>query len=63
MRELEGSVSLQITGKCTNCPGLDPVVSKMSFGSDDLTVVTCRNSVLCTRIEKHIKEQLLKKES
>ena len=63
MIELEGSVSLQITGKCENCPGLDPEVSDFFFGAERLYVVTCRNTKLCARLEKHIREQLPKEES
>ena len=63
MIELEGSVSLKTTGKCENCPGLDPEVSDLFFGADRLCVVTCRNTKLCARLEKHIREQLLKEES
>lgn len=63
MIELEGSVSLQITGKCKNCPGLDPVVSNLLLGTERLYVVSCRNTKLCARLEKHIREQLLKEES
>jgi len=63
MIELEGSVSLQITGKCENCPGLDPVVSELFFEAEKLHIVACRNANLCARLEKHIREQLLKEES
>lgn len=63
MSELEGSVSLQITGKCKNCPALDPIVSKLFFGADALNVISCRNTKLCASLEKHIREQLLKEES
>ena len=63
MRELEGSVSLQITGKCKNCPAFDPAIRKLSLGADIFQIVSCQNEKLCTRLERHIREQLLKKES
>lgn len=56
-------ITINLTGKCENCPAIDPTIRKLYAGDEVAGIfISCENNTLCEHLERYIAKNLAAEE-